>query len=63
MSFIPSHTPATFKIPKVKVWHGLDTENIMYHTYKCFKTVADTVKQHLRKFGWYTWHDNYLTIG
>ena len=63
MSLIPSHTPATFKIPKVKVWQGLVTDNMMYDTYKCFKTVADTVKQHLTELGQCTWHDNYLTIG
>ena len=54
MSLIPSHTPSqtysTFKIPKVKILQDLINNNMTYDTYKCFKTVADTVKQHLRKF-------------
>ena len=51
MSLIPSHIHTTFRIPKIKVEQGLTNGNMTCDTYKCFKTVADTVKQHLRKFG------------
>ena len=52
MSFIPSHTfhHKPLKYPKLK-YNGFDTENLMYNTYKCSKTVTDTVKQHLRELG------------